>query len=90
MRIRIVCRTLYTKPMPRLLRDGVTHRPLLTFGSRPGAPLRVICLHLGDLLGLLLLLLTLGLGVEEVLHHEKCVAVNHFRVVAVHVRHEER
>ena len=44
----------------------------------------------GDLLGLLLFLLALGGGVQHLLHEKELIAVDRFRVVAAHRRHEER
>ena len=69
---------------PVVLRVRVTHRPLLALRRGCRCPLLFVGVGLGDFVGLALLLLALGCGVEQLLHHQDLVAIDVLAVVAAH------
>src|SRR5258708_38236327 len=67
VRIGIVLRALNAEAMARLFGVRVTHRAFFTRGSRSRAALFVVGVGFGALLGVFLLLLAVGGGVEVLL-----------------------
>ena len=90
VRIGVVLRTLDAEAMARLFGVGVTHRALFALGARTGAAFFVVGVGLGDLLGLLLLLLALGSGVKVLLDQVLLIAAQAVFVGEAHRRDEER
>src|SRR5690606_10564313 len=90
VRIGVVLGALHRVALVRRLGGGVAHRAFFALGARTRSTFLVVGVVLGDLLGLLFLLLALGRGVEVLLDQIELILVDVLVVGQPERRDEER